>query len=43
MGAPKRVRSDPTDDLATQHYAVSDYWPHVPKMERITLEGVPVR
>jgi taurine dioxygenase len=30
------------DNLATQHYAVSDYWPHVRKMERITLEGVPV-
>jgi taurine dioxygenase len=30
------------DNLATQHYAVSDYWPHERKMERITLEGVPV-
>jgi taurine dioxygenase len=30
------------DNLATQHYAVSDYWPHVRRMERITLEGEPV-
>ncbi|MEU0130492.1 TauD/TfdA family dioxygenase [Streptomyces sp. NPDC006289] len=31
------------DNLATQHYAVSDYAPHVRKMERITLEGVPIK
>ncbi|WP_369226009.1 TauD/TfdA dioxygenase family protein [Streptomyces sp. R39] len=31
------------DNLATQHYAVSDYWPHVRKMERITLEGLPIK
>jgi taurine dioxygenase len=31
------------DNLATQHYAVSDYWPHHRKMERITLEGVPIK
>lgn len=31
------------DNLATQHYAVSDYWPHVRKVERITLEGEPLR
>lgn len=30
------------DNLATQHYAVSDYWPSVRKMERITIEGQPV-
>lgn len=30
------------DNLATQHYAVSDYWPNVRKMERITIEGRPV-
>lgn len=27
------------DNLATQHYAVSDYWPHERKVERITLAG----
>ncbi|MDT0380953.1 TauD/TfdA family dioxygenase [Streptomyces sp. DSM 42041] len=31
------------DNLATQHYAVSDYAPHVRKMERITLEGMPIK
>ncbi|GAA2502857.1 TauD/TfdA dioxygenase family protein [Streptomyces sp. NPDC059506] len=31
------------DNLASQHYAVSDYWPHVRKMERITLEGEPIK
>ncbi|MFE7525305.1 TauD/TfdA dioxygenase family protein [Kitasatospora sp. NPDC057542] len=31
------------DNLAAQHYAVSDYWPHDRKMERITLEGVPIK
>ncbi len=28
------------DNLATQHYAVSDYWPAERKMERISLAGV---
>lgn len=27
------------DNLATQHYAVSDYWPEERKMERISLAG----
>ncbi|MEU0150277.1 TauD/TfdA family dioxygenase [Streptomyces sp. NPDC006288] len=31
------------DNLATQHYAVSDYAPHVRTTERITLEGVPIK
>jgi taurine dioxygenase len=31
------------DNLASQHYAVSDYWPHVRKMERILLEGEPIK
>ncbi|MBU7597460.1 TauD/TfdA family dioxygenase [Streptomyces sp. P38-E01] len=31
------------DNIATQHYAVSDYWPHVRKMERIILEGIPIK
>jgi len=31
------------DNLATQHYAVSDYRPHTRKMERITLEGMPIK
>jgi taurine dioxygenase len=31
------------DNLAAQHYAVSDYWPHDRTMERITLEGVPIK
>ncbi len=30
------------DNLATQHYAVSDYAPHIRIVERITLEGVPL-
>lgn len=28
------------DNLATQHYAVSDYWPFERKMERISLTGI---
>lgn len=28
------------DNLATQHYAVSDYWPYERKMERILLGGI---
>ena len=31
------------DKLATQHDAVSEDWPQVRKMERMTLEGVPVK
>lgn len=31
------------DNLATQHYAVSDYAPHPRKMERILLEGMPIK
>ena len=31
-----------SDNLATQHYAVSDYWPHPRRMERITLAGTPL-
>jgi taurine dioxygenase len=27
------------DNRATQHYAVSDYWPAVRTMERVTIEG----
>ena len=30
-------------NLASQHYAVSDHWPHARTMERITLEGEPVK
>lgn len=28
------------DNLATQHYAVSDYWPSTRKMERLSLSGI---
>lgn len=31
------------DNLAAQHYAVSDYHPHVRRMERILLEGEPIK
>lgn len=30
------------DNLATQHYAVSDYWPAERKMERISLAGIQI-
>ncbi|MER6031061.1 TauD/TfdA family dioxygenase [Streptomyces sp. NPDC001851] len=32
-----------SENLATQHYAVSDYWPHPRKLERITLAGSPLQ
>jgi taurine dioxygenase len=31
------------DKLVTEHCAVSDFWLHVRTMERITLEGVPIK
>ncbi len=31
------------DNLATQHYAISDYWPEERRMERISLAGVKIK
>jgi taurine dioxygenase len=31
------------DNLLTQHYAVSDYWPEVRQMERISIAGISVQ
>ena len=27
------------DNRSSQHYAASDYWPHVRRMERVTIVG----
>lgn len=31
------------DNLSTQHYAISDYWPEERRMERISLAGIKIK